>query len=162
MFEGEKQEGICQWAPFPPLLLLLLCVFFLAISVSPLPYPALHSILFEFLFALLFIAFPLSPPYTDAVEPRTLETPPPVAVPASQRAVAIRYRLSSEFTPTEKISFLYERCALLLQLYIVECESYCVPIANMMTGSVKWTNTGWWPWLTCLSTHSQRIFIRRM
>lgn len=31
-----------------------------------------------------------------------------------------------------------------------------------MTGSVKWTNTGWWPWLTCLSSHSQRIFIRRM
>ncbi len=122
------------------------------------------TIYYTFLFALLFIG-PFSSslilsPYTDAVDPFTTKTPPPVAVPASQASGS--YSTSSTKSSIGPIEILIaiseeKRCAICFKLL------RNVPIcSNMMTGSVKWTNTGWWPWLTCLSTHSQRIFIRRM
>lgn len=77
-----------------------------------------------------------------------------------KRAVAIPHRPQSLPSDLQKSWLLFHKkkgCAICFKLL------RNVPIcSNMMTGSVKWTNTGWWPWLTCLSSHSQRIFIRRM
>ena len=98
---------------------------------------------------------------------------PPLLKPLRQllfqppnRAVAIRFSLHTHshnvFCPVEDLVLIIHtqnrKCAIRSKFVLRNVPIY----SNMMTGSVKWTNTGWWPWLTCLSTHSQRIFIRRM